>query len=137
MKLILLMVAAVFIMLGFTSKEKDVTPVRSAIEHVESRGRATAHNKEEDALGILQIRPIMVREVNRIVGRERFTNEDRRDIKKSREMFLIFTRHWANRYKDWSDEGIARRWNGGPSGHKRAATAGYWRKVQAAIHQKR
>lgn len=117
--------------------EKDVSVVRSAIEWVESKDKKNAHNKAEDALGILQIRPIMVTEVNRICGRTAYTNEDRRDVAKSREMFAIYTRYWANRYKDWSDEGIARRWNGGHDGHKEANTKGYWRKVQAEIKRKR
>lgn len=117
--------------------EKDTTPVRSAIEWVESKDKKDAHNKAEDALGILQIRPTMVAEVNRILGRTVYTNEDRRDVKKSRAMFLTYTRYWANYYKDWSDEGISRRWNGGPDGHKEANTAGYWRKVKDAIKRKR
>lgn len=137
---ILLMVVTVLALLvlgGAGKREKNVGPVMAAMEWVESRGRADAHKKDEDALGILQIRPIMVAEVNRICGRTRFTNEDRRSVAKSREMFLIYTRYWANYYNDWSDEGIARRWNGGHDGHKEAKTKGYWRKVQAEIKRKR
>ena len=37
-----------------------------AIIYVESRGDIKEHNISEDAVGCLQIRPIMLREVNRL-----------------------------------------------------------------------
>ena len=104
----------------------------SAIEWVESRGNATAEG-EDDEVGILQIRPIMVEEVNRIVGRQRFTLDDRLDPEKSREMFWIYTDHWNLKRHDHSDEGIARRWNGGPNGHNNTNTLDYWNRVAARI----
>lgn len=134
---LLTVLVSILTMLGAGRCEKDLSPVRSAIEYVESKRYQYAHNKAEDALGILQIRPCMIVEVNRIIGRTFYTNEDRRSVAKSREIFAIYSRHWANHYKDWSDEGISRRWNGGPTGHKEANTAGYWRKVQAEIKRKR
>ena len=41
-----------------------------ALIQVESSGRDNAHNISEDAVGCLQIRPIMVREVNRILHKQ-------------------------------------------------------------------
>lgn len=134
---LLVVILSVLAMIGAGRCDKDLSPVRTAIEYVESKGNKSAHNKAEDALGILQIRPCMVAEVNRIVGRTVYVNEDRRDVKKSREMFAIYTKHWAEHYKDWSDEGIARRWNGGYDGHKEANTKGYWRKVKDAMKRRR
>ena len=50
---------------------------------VESAGNPNAFNKKENACGCLQIRPVMVREVNRILRKQdseqRFTKEDRWD----------------------------------------------------------
>ena len=52
-------------------------PLIAAIIQVESGGDTLAYNAKEDAVGCLQIRPIMVREVNRLVGKDSFTLDDR------------------------------------------------------------
>lgn len=82
------------------------------------------------SVGLLQIRPIMVREVNRILRKQgldkRFKNSDRKDGDKSIEMFNI----WADAYHlNSSFEKMARNWNGGPRGYKKTATSHYWTKV--------
>lgn len=59
-----------------------------ALIFVESEGKPNAVGKTND-VGILQITPIYVREVNRILGEERYTLEDRVDVDKSLEMFAI------------------------------------------------
>jgi len=99
---------------------------------VESSGNERAYNEKEDACGCLQIRPIMIREVNRILKKQesnkRFSKEDRWECWKSKEMFYI----WRNyHHKDSSDEIIARNWNGGPRGYKKQSTEHYWHKVQS------
>jgi len=119
-----------------TEKPKQTiqTKTKSLIDAlilVESSGRENAYNKKENACGCLQIRPIMVREVNRILRKQdseqRFTKEDRWDCGQSREMFYI----WRNyHHKNSSDEVIARCWNGGPRGYKKRSTEHYWYKVQ-------
>jgi len=43
--------------------------------------------------GIIQITPIYVKEVNRILGKEKYKHEDAFDITKSREMFDIVQNH--------------------------------------------
>ena len=43
-----------------------------SIMEEESRFQPDAINKSENAVGLLQIRPIMIREVNRLIGEERF-----------------------------------------------------------------
>jgi|TARA_Y100000389_G_scaffold102692_1_gene99537 hypothetical protein len=88
-------------------------------------------NLGSPSVGLLQIRPIMVREVNRILRKrgldKRFKNSDRRNGDKSIEMFNI----WADAYHlDSSFEKMARNWNGGPKGFKKPATSHYWKKVQ-------
>ena len=98
---------------------------------VESAGNERAYNKKENAVGCLQIRPIMVREVNRILrkqnSKQRFTKEDRWDCGLSKEMFYI----WRDYHHQISnDEIIARNWNGGPRGYKKRSTEHYWHKVQ-------
>ena len=98
---------------------------------VESAGNPNAFCKKENAVGCLQIRPVMVREVNRILRKQnsdkRFTKEDRWDCGLSKEMFYI----WENyHHENSSNEVIARNWNGGPRGYKKQSTEYYWHKVQ-------
>ena len=96
----------------------------SAIIEVESGGDPRAVSG--DSVGILQIRPIMVDDVNRILGRRRYTLADRRDPRASIDMFWIYADHYS---PGASRETIARRWNGGPTGDRKPHTADYWRKV--------
>lgn len=56
--------------------------------YVESRFDPLAEGGDSDT-GILQITPVYVREANRILGREEFTLEDARDIKRSLDMFDV------------------------------------------------
>ena len=44
---------------------------------VESGNDTLAYNAKENAAGCLQIRPIMVREVNRLLGKDSFKLKDR------------------------------------------------------------
>lgn len=115
--------------------ERDLV---SALILVESRGNDSAigdrHIVGGEAVGALQIRPIMVREVNRILkiqkSDKRFKLKDRFDREKTLEMFYI----WKNfHHKDSDFERIARNWNGGPRGYKNSRTQKYWAKVQKEL----
>lgn len=108
-----------------------------AIMIVESGGNAAAVGDNGKAVGSYQIWPIMVADVNRILKDERYILEDRYSVTKSREMFLVYSHHYAKHYGDWSPEGIARRWNGGGRGHLKAATAAYWEKVRKELRKER
>jgi len=101
-------------------------PLIAAIIQVESGGDTLAYNSKEDAVGCLQIRPIMVREVNRLVGKDSFTLSDRWSKAKSIQMFNVIRSH----LKGASDEQIARVWNGGYNGHNIPQTLQYWNKVK-------
>lgn len=98
-----------------------------AIIYVESRGDTLAYNKSEDALGCLQIRPIMLREVNRILGYNKFKLSDRTSRSKSIEMFNVIRGHLNNP----TDERIARTWNGGYNYGE--STLKYWNKVKQKL----
>lgn len=115
--------------------ERDLV---TALILVESRGNDSAigdrHIVGGEAVGALQIRPIMVREVNRILkiqkSDKRFKLKDRFDREKTLEMFYI----WKNfHHKDSDFEKIARNWNGGPKGYKNSRTQKYWAKVQKEL----
>ena len=115
--------------------ERDLV---SALISVESRGNDSAigdrHIVGGEAVGALQIRPIMGREVNRILkiqkSDKRFKLSDRFDRNKTIEMFYV----WKNfHHKDSDFETIARNWNGGPKGYKNPRTEKYWNKVQKEL----
>jgi hypothetical protein len=94
---------------------------------VESNGNECAYNQKEQAAGCLQIRPIMVREANRL-GID-FALADRWDCDKSVQLFFQLNAI----KKRGNPEHMARCWNGGPNGHRIEATKGYWAKVQRRI----
>lgn len=105
------------------------TKLVDAIIYVESRGDSMAHNKGEDAVGVLQIRPIMLREVNRLLGYDKYTLKDRWSKAKSIEMFNVIKEHTINP----TDEKLARNWNGGWNGYKKQSTLKYWNKVKEQL----
>ena len=109
-----------------------------AMIQVESLGNDSAigdkHLVGEEAVGALQIRPIMIREVNRILKLKkseiRYKRKDRFSRKKSIEMFLIWKEF---HHKDSDFEKIARNWNGGWNGYKKQSTLKYWYKVKEQL----
>ena len=120
-----------------TQNEPTWDDFLSAVMDVESGGSVHAYNVKENAAGCLQIRPIMVREVNRVLRKnkvhKRYTLEDRWNREKSIEMFEIM----AEQVDCCEDlefmefaEIVARKWNGGGRGHKKSATLGYWSKIE-------
>ena len=108
-----------------------------AMAFVESRGNPSVIGDTDlgsPSVGLLQIRPIMVSDVNRILRKQgldkKFKYSDRSSGDKSIEMFNI----WADAYHlNSSYEKMARNWNGGPKGYKKPATAHYWNKVKNYI----
>lgn len=58
----------------------------NALMEVESGTDSLAIGTKND-VGVLQLRPIMVAEANRIIGREEFTLEDRKSISRSVDIF--------------------------------------------------
>jgi len=109
---------------------------------IESRGQDSAYNRKENAAGVLQIRPIMVREVNRVLRKHksdlRFTLEDRWDRQKSIDMFDIMAEEEyccvGITFMEFC-ETVARKWNGGGRGHKKKATLGYWLKIEDEMNK--
>lgn len=110
----------------------------AAVIMVESGGNDSAYNHRERAVGCLQIRPIMVREVNRQLRRAkvdlRYTKADRWSRDRSIEMFVII----AEGVESDGDimkfcEVVSRRWNGGPRGDKKKATEKYWNKIKQQL----
>jgi hypothetical protein len=83
-----------------------------ALVQVESRGIASAVNG--NAVGILQIKPIQVKEINRILtlqkADKRYTLQDRLCPVKSKEMAYIFYGFWIKRWPKMTDAELCGRW---------------------------
>lgn len=95
-----------------------------ALIWVESKGDSKAVGKNND-VGVLQFTPILIEDVNRILGREVYTLEDRLDSLKSVEMFNIIQDH----YNPQHDYHLALKiWNG-------HAPLSYHRKVMDRFNQ--
>lgn len=113
----------------------------NAVIYVESRGNDSAYNIEEQAAGCLQIRPIMVREVNRKLRKWnapfRYTLDDRWDRQKSIEMFDIMAEQIPccedQEFMEFA-EVVARKWNGGGRGHLKESTLPYWNRIKEKIN---
>jgi hypothetical protein len=108
-----------------------------ALIQVESRGIENCVGDKHlgrPSIGVLQIRPIMVREVNRILKKhkvkKKYSLEDRYSKVKSIEMFYIWRYY---HHPEDSDEVVARCWNGGSKGWKRKSTIHYWNKVEKQL----
>lgn len=107
----------------------------SALIAVESSGNPNAVGDAGRAVGVLQIRPCVVADVNAYAG-TRYTLADRRCPQKSREMFRLYIQRYATPQRlgrSPTQQDIARIWNGGPAGWKRQSTVKYWTKVQRAM----
>ncbi len=105
---------------------------------MESGGDPNAIGDEGLAAGILQIQPICLVDVNRILGVHAFAFHDRMDKKASIEMCRVYLSHYAtsNRLgRPPTLEDMARVWNGGPGGHRKQSTNKYWAKVKTEIER--
>lgn len=101
-----------------------------AIALVESNNRANAVGDGGSAVGAYQIRPIFLRDVNRILGWNKYELTDRWDPEKSRAMARVYLDHYGGGLT-LIDQ--ARQYNGGPRGHLKRATEPFAIKIQAAM----
>jgi hypothetical protein len=103
--------------------------VINAIIKVESGGNPKAHNKKGDCVGVLQITPVLVKQCNDWLkakkSKKRYTLADRYNVKKSKEMFVMFQSYYN---KSNNVEKAIRMWNGGP-GYSVSSTNNYYKKV--------
>ena len=100
----------------------------SALIQIESGGNDLARGKHGE-LGALQIKPILVRDVNRIMG----THYAHAQVTNRAVSIAIASAYLAHYGKNLTDESLARIWQGGPSGHRRASTLSYARRVMRKL----
>lgn len=109
------------------NSEKHKEMVINKIIQIESEGNPNAVGDKGSAVGLLQIRPIMIREVNRLLGEQRYTIEDRWCPETSIKIFKDY-QDIVN--PEWDEELAARKWNGGIRGENNPKTDKYYEKYQ-------
>lgn len=130
-----MLISMVLLLFCFLS---NATLINALIE-VESNGRNNAIGDRGNAIGCLQIWPVVVEDVRRISGRN-YRMDDRFDRKKSIEMCIIYLKYYGKSYERRTGrkatlEVLARIWNGGPRGYLREDTKKYWKKVKKAYQK--
>ena len=131
----------IFIFIGLLSSLQaiTITDVIYAIEKVESNNDPYAINTKENALGALQIRPIMVADYNRITGEDLS-----HDVVYNRSMAYIIAYTIFNHYIKGIEKPTAKHlafiWNGGGGARHRVENPKndqkqknldiYWNKVK-------
>ena len=103
----------------------------SALIIVESSGNDLAIGDNGRALGPLQIHRGVVSDVNRITG-SHYQWQQMTNRAQARAVCEAYLTHYgkSNSSNRTSIEQLARRWNGGPTGDRKASTVGYWTKVK-------
>lgn len=104
-----------------------------AIVYVESgTAESGGYNRNEPlAVGKLQQYPIFVQDVNRIVGYEKYSLDDRLDDKKAEEMFWIYQNYYNPKM---NFEKMCRIQCGGPTGDHKTGTLSYYNLVKTRLY---
>lgn len=103
----------------------------SALIQIESGGNDLAKGRHGE-LGALQIKPILVRDVNRIMG----THYAHGQVTNRAIASFIAKSYLAHYGRNLSDESLARIWQGGPKGHRKTSTRAYARRVMRELENR-
>jgi len=107
----------------------NLTNLISALMLVESSNNDLAIGDQGRAIGCLQIHKAVVLDVNRITG-SHYRHQDMTNRVQARAVCQAYLTHYG---RGATTEQLARRWNGGPTGDRKAATVAYWAKVQKEL----
>ena len=102
----------------------------SALIQIESGGNDHAKGRHGE-LGALQIKPILVRDVNRIMG----TSYAHQQVTNRAVSTFIATAYLSHYGRNLSDESLARIWQGGPTGLRKSSTRAYSKRVMRELHR--
>lgn len=107
--------------------------VLQAMIYIESgnKGNEAYNPNEPQAVGVLQIWPIFVEDINRIVGYEKYSLNDRLDENKSIEMFWIYQKYYN---PEMDTDKMCRIWCGGPDGCEQDSTLEYLHLVRTKLY---
>lgn len=107
----------------------DTDRILNAIRQVETGGEADPANAVGDggkAIGPFQIHKVYWQDAVEYDPSIGGVYADCKDEAYARRIVIAYLSRYC---KSWSDETVARIHNGGPRGHRKAATVKYWRKV--------
>ena len=104
----------------------------SALIQIESNGNDQAKGRHGE-LGAFQIRPILVRDVNRIMG----TSYTHAQVTNRATATFIANAYLSHYGRNLSDESLARLWQGGPRGAKKSSTRAYGKRVMRELDRQR
>ena len=111
------------------NENKNMHPLLlSALIQIESAGNDLARGKHGE-LGALQIKSIMVRDINRIMG----TDYSHAQVTNRAVATFIANAYLAHYGRNLSDESLARIWQGGPKAIKRSSSRAYGRRVMREL----
>ena len=133
MKYVFLAIVSMMSMMTVNAKPSD--PLINAIIKVESNDNVNAIGDNGKAVGCMQIWKVVVDDVNK-VSKLKYNYNDRFNKEKSIEIFKLYINKYATAKRlgrTPTDEDMARIWNGGPNGFKKAGTKQYWLKVKAEL----
>jgi len=113
----------------------------AVIAEKESHFDPAAWNRDEDSVGIVQIRRCVIDDINEAYGLD-FSYADRWSPYRSRLIFALCMALNAERYrketgKEPDVEALVRMWNGGPDGYREPETLEYWRAVKPIFERVR
>ena len=103
----------------------------SALIQIESNGNDHARGRHGE-LGALQIKPIMVRDVNRIMG----TSYAHAQVTNRAISIFIAQSYLAHYGRNLSDESLARLWQGGPKALNKSSTRAYGRRLMRELERR-
>jgi len=103
----------------------------SALIQIESNGNDHARGKHGE-LGALQIKPIMVRDVNRLMG----THYAHAQVTNRAVSIFIAESYFSHYGRHLSDESLARIWQGGPKALRKSSTRAYGRRVMRELERR-
>ena len=100
----------------------------SALIQIESAGNDLARGKHGE-LGALQIKPILVRDVNRLMG----THYAHAQVTNRATATFIANAYLSHYGRNLSDESLARLWQGGPKALKRSSSRAYGKRAMRKL----
>ena len=133
MKYVFLAIVSMMSVMTVNAKLSD--SLINAIIKVESNDNVNAIGDNGKAVGCMQIWKVVVDDVNK-VSKLKYNYNDRFNKEKSIEIFKLYINKYATAKRlgrTPTDEDMARIWNGGPNGFKKAGTKQYWLKVKAEL----
>jgi len=119
----------IIILLLFLAADVAGSEMVKIIRHIESSGRDWIKGDDGLSWGAYQIRPDVVKDVNRRYTTS-YEHADAFDKRCAEEILILYVHMWGSHLtkklgRPATEEDLVRIWNGGPRGYKKKATLDY------------